>query len=111
MAVQHKLVLAILQESDYESTLAELSQRRIFVTRLSSTGGFFKKKNVTVLIGVEEDRLDEVLKVLKVCAGRRKAQVSLVPDVQFGPEPTLPVSTDVGGVTVFVLNMDQLDKF
>lgn len=60
-----KLVLAILQGEDYEDTVYELNQNGFFVTMLSSTGGFLKKHSTTIMIGVEEPRLDEVLDILK----------------------------------------------
>ena len=64
-----KLVLAILQGEDYEDTVYELNQNGFFVTMLSSTGGFLKKHSTTIMIGVEEPRLDEVLDILKRRAG------------------------------------------
>ena len=70
-----KLVLAILQGEDYEDTVYELNQNGFFVTMLSSTGGFLKKHSTTIMIGVEEPRLDEVLDILKRRAGQRKATV------------------------------------
>lgn len=34
------------------------------MTKLASTGGFLRVGNTTMLIGVEEDRLDEALKIV-----------------------------------------------
>ena len=65
MEQKKKLVMAVLQESDYDATVEVLSSHQIFVTKLSSSGGFLKKKNVTVMIGVEEERLSQVLEILK----------------------------------------------
>ena len=46
MVEQHnKLVLAVLQEEDYDGTVAALNQHGFFVTKLASSGGFLKKKN------------------------------------------------------------------
>ena len=49
----NKLILAILQEEDYDQTVEMLNEKHFFVTKLSSSGGFLKKKNVTIMIGVE----------------------------------------------------------
>ena len=67
-----KLVIAILQEDDYDTTLSSLIAHHIFVTKLSSSGGFLRKKNITIMIGVEAEQLDTVLQILKECAGHRK---------------------------------------
>ena len=65
MEKKSKLVLAVLQGSDSDNTIRNLNERGFMVTVLSSTGGFLKKKSTTVMIGVEEDRLEEALDVLQ----------------------------------------------
>ena len=73
MEKKSKLVLAVLQGSDSDNTIRNLNERGFMVTVLSSTGGFLKKKSTTVMIGVEEDRLEEALDVLQKYAGHRNA--------------------------------------
>ena len=43
MSEQHKLVLAVLQEEDYDGTVTALNQHGFFVTKLSSSGGFLRR--------------------------------------------------------------------
>ena len=62
-----KLVYAIVQNDDSKRLLRELTNRRISVTRISSTGGFLHNGNSTLMIGVEADRLQETLDII----GRR----------------------------------------
>ena len=38
--MHNKLILAVVQEDDYDATVSELNQNGFFVTMLSSTGGF-----------------------------------------------------------------------
>lgn len=71
----NKLILAVLQGDDYSSTIKALNEAGFFVTLLSSTGGFLRKKSTTVMVGVEEDRKPQVLEILKRCAGKRKEMV------------------------------------
>ena len=70
--MHNKLILAVVQEDDYDATVSELNQNGFFVTMLSSTGGFWKKKNITIMLGVEESRLPQAMDILKRCAGKRK---------------------------------------
>lgn len=109
-----KLVIAVLQESDYDTAVSELNNKHIFVTKLSSSGGFLKKKNVTIMIGVEEEQLSTVKEILKECAGRRKEVVYTMttPGSHYaGSVPAVPIQVDTGGATVFVMDMDSLEKF
>ena len=114
MEQKKKLVMAVLQESDYDATVEVLSSHQIFVTKLSSSGGFLKKKNVTVMIGVEEERLSQVLEILKTCAGRRQDTMYTVaassPDAPSTGQAT-PIPVETGGVKVFVMDLDSLEKF
>ena len=112
----NKLILAILQEEDYDQTVEMLNEKNFFVTKLSSSGGFLKKKNVTIMIGVEEERLPEITVILEKYAGKRKittyAMTSTGAEVRgINTGVTIPVEKQVGGVTMFTLSMDSLKKF
>ena len=55
-----KLIIAVIQDHVIGELLTELSNNKIRATKLSSTGGFFKKGNTTILIGVEDDKVLEI---------------------------------------------------
>ena len=109
MGKHNKMVFAIIQEADYDTTVEQLNEHGFFVTKLSSTGGFLKRKNITIMIGVEEDKVPLVLDILKKNAGKRVETVYTVPaamdDVfRSGVSSAVPVNTEVGGAT-FVLEL------
>ena len=110
-----KLVFAILQGDDYEQVVRELTKNGFYVTLLNSVGGFLKKRSVTIMIGVEEVRLEELLDTLRDEAGERIETVYQTPAVTGGPmmgiPPTIPMDVNCGGVTIFVLDMDQMVRF
>ena len=111
-----KLILAVVQEDDYDAAVSELNQNGFFVTMLSSTGGFWKKKNITIMLGVDESQLDKALEILKRCAGKRRqtvySSVSMPTAGQYATAmPSIPMNMEFGGVTLFVLNMEKLEKF
>ena len=56
-----KMILAILQGDDYPDIVRDLNEHGIYLTMLNSSGGFLRKRSVTVLIGVEESQLETVL--------------------------------------------------
>ena len=60
-----KLVFAILSTEDAPLVNNSLTQAGFQVTKLATTGGFLKAGNTTFLIGTEEDRVEEVLDILR----------------------------------------------
>ena len=108
--VHNKLILAVVQEDDYDTTVSELNQNGFFVTMLSSTGGFWKKKNITIML-----RLEDALSILKQCAGKRKqtiySNVTMPTGSQYAVAmPSVPVNVELGGVTVFIMDLERLEK-
>lgn len=111
----NKLVLAVLQEEDYDSTVTALNQHGFFVTKLSSSGGFLRKKNITILVGVENTRYVELMDLLKGRAGRRKKVMYATPAMMPGGHleasvSAVPIQVDTGGATIFTLQLEGLDK-
>ena len=111
-----KLILAVLQGDDYLDTIDELNRNGFFATVLSSAGGFLKKKSITVMIGVEAEKVPQVLDILKRCAGRRQqmtySDLTMSAGTTASPTmPMMPVQMSVGGVAVFVMDLDDIHKY
>ncbi len=69
------LMLAILQNEDADPVVGGLMAAGYRVTRLNSAGGFFRRGNVTLLIGVESEKVDDVLKIIQAnCRTRAEAR-------------------------------------
>ncbi|MBG0770261.1 MAG: cyclic-di-AMP receptor [Anaerolineaceae bacterium] len=60
-----KLMTIIIQDKDSDRVLEALVGMDFTVTRLSSTGGFLRKGNVTLLVGLESSQVDTVISILK----------------------------------------------
>lgn len=108
-----KLVICIIQNEDYSTLQEALVTEGIQATKLSSTGGFLKSGNTTLLIGIQEEKLESVMEIIKKNCGRR-TQVSLndpALDHMMTYDFRYPVNVDIGGATVFVLDIDQFEKF
>jgi uncharacterized protein YaaQ len=60
-----KLVIAIVRDIDAGVVIEELVSHDHRVTRMASTGGFLRRGNVTLLIGVEDEHVQDVVNILK----------------------------------------------
>lgn len=108
-----KLIVGIVQNQDSRRLSDEFVEKNIPATKLSSTGGFLRAGNTTFLIGIDEARVDEVLKLIREnCSTRTQTMIS-PPSYDFSLEPELafPIDVEVGGATIFVLPIDQFLHF
>jgi uncharacterized protein YaaQ len=83
-----KLIIAIVKDSDALEVTDALVEQQYGVTRMASTGGFLRRGNVTLLIGVENDEVERVFRLIQEhCEepepGRHKATVFVLPADNF----------------------------
>ncbi|MEJ7264920.1 cyclic-di-AMP receptor, partial [Staphylococcus epidermidis] len=71
-----KMIIAIVQDQDSQELSDELVKHDFRATKLSTTGGFLKAGNTTFLCGVEDERVDDILKVIDDTCGNREQLVS-----------------------------------
>lgn len=106
-----KLVIGIVNNDDAGELLAEITKASFQATKLATSGGFLKMGNVTVLVGVEDERVDEVIEIFKDCCSRRKQMISATPSfLGEGLMAAAPVEITIGGATLFVVDVEQFMK-
>ncbi len=82
-----KLLIAIVQTADSADVANALLEKGFRVTKLASTGGFLRRGSTTMLIGVEDEQVDEVIEIIK-----GSLQTPSEPLVKQGAIFVLPVS-------------------
>lgn len=109
-----KLVLAIVQDDDAIDLIEELTDKDYRVTKLATTGGFLKSGNTTLMIGVEEKEVKKLINVIEDVCKRRKEMVPTSTPNTIGTNSGMyvpyPIEVEVGGATIFVLDVDQFYK-
>jgi len=108
-----KMIVAIVQDEDSNRLVSALMNDGFGVTKLATTGGFLRAGNTTLLIGVDDERLNDALHIIeKLCKSRRQVATSpLTAGGAVGMYSAMPIEVTVGGATVFVLNVEQFAKF
>ena len=106
-----KLILAIVNNDDSAIVSSALTKEGFFVTKLSTTGGFLMVGNTTLLIGTEDERIDELKDILgRYCSTRTRSMPSTDAFGRInGPQNTTK-EVVVGGATYFVLGVDEYGK-
>lgn len=107
-----KLIIAVVNPEDAGPLVDALLERDFRATRLPSSGGFLKQTNATVMLGVEEDSVEEVMGVIREHCHARTQLVNPMPPILEPGEFFLPypLEVDVGGATVFVLPVERFER-
>ena len=106
-----KMILGILNSDDAPVVIQNLNKAGYFVTRLSTSGGFLRAGNVTILVGVEDEKVRPVIDIIHQYTRSRKQLMPTTSQAGIGFFPTMPVEIQVGGATIFVLNVENFEKF
>lgn len=106
-----KLILAVIQKEDEDPLSDALEQASIGVTRIGSSGGFLRAGNVTLMVAVDESRVEQVLDLMRQHCQRRTRHLNpMLPSLEARERFLGSVPVEVGGATVFVLNLERTEK-
>ena len=107
-----KLVIAVVQGEDAQRAVEALTAAGISSTRVSSTGGFLQQGNVTILVGIEDAKVDDAVQIIREsCRERSRYLTPALPTAEPGDFlAAFPVEMQVGGATVFVVPVDSFEK-
>lgn len=111
-----KMIFAILQNDDYHEVIQDLNEHGFYVTVLQSSGGFLKRPNATLMLGLNHSQVDDAIELLKQYGKRTEIEYQpatstvgmTVPPIAATPVP-IPVSC--GGIVLFVLDVDQFKHY
>ncbi len=103
-----KLIVTIVDDRDVDKVITALTSQQISVTHISSAGGLLSPGNSTLLIGVDEERVPQTMKVIADLASLRQ---SFLPYSYEGNITTTGFAeVEVGGFTSFVLNVHHFEQ-
>jgi uncharacterized protein YaaQ len=87
-----KLVLAIIPDANKEPILSALTEAGFHVVAIASTGGFLRRGKATLLMGVEKERVQNAVRLIR----------------EYSPPAIGP---ELKRAVVFVLKTDHFDQF
>ncbi|GBG04288.1 cyclic-di-AMP receptor [Lactobacillus rodentium] len=105
-----KLIIAIVQNKDADELAKHFIENDIRATKLATSGGFLKAGNTTFMIGISDERVEQVIDLIKEYSHKREQY--LAPNMSMGSTMFAKgVEVEVGGATVFVLPVESFVQF
>ncbi len=113
---EQSLMLAIVQPDDAEAAADALTQAGLRVTRISSIGGFLRRSNVTLLLGLRRDQVVLAGQLLAANCQTRIGYINAAPQMADVYSSHISVCVAllevvIGGVTAFVLPAERVTRF
>lgn len=106
--VSMKLIYVIVRNIDSSYVTEALNKKGFYVTKLASTGGFLREGNTTLMIGTEEHNVEKVIDIVKKECGPRQ---QIIPSpMGLAEYASMNVAVNVGGATIFVMDVDRFEK-
>lgn len=108
-----KLIIAIVNNDDAHFVNTGLTSEGFQITKVSSTGGFLLNGNSTFFVGVDDNRVNRALEIIKAHSKKRVKSIPTA-SMQMGAAGSVaPINADVcvGGATVFILDVEKFMHF
>ena len=107
-----KLVVAIVSNHDVGELLLAFSRQKIRSTKLASSGGFLREGNTTLLLGVEDEKVQDVLDIVEENCSSRVVTRTDIMGIHESPLLNMtPLEVEISGATVFILPMEEMLKY
>jgi uncharacterized protein YaaQ len=107
-----KMVIAVVHDHDAHGLMDALSKANFKATKMASTGGFLREGNTTFMIGTDAEHVDDVIEIIRDNCKSRKKTVAPMSPVANSLESyySFPMEVQIGGATVFIIDVEQYLK-
>ncbi len=108
-----KLIVAIIHDEDSSKITDELNKQGYSVTKLCSSGGFLRAGNTTLMIGIEDGKVDTVIGIILKNSEAREHSIKESKYNNSIMQLLIPNANKVvaSGATIFVSNVEKYEKF
>ncbi len=104
-----KMITAVISKKDTDNVCSALTEGGFYFTKMLTSGGFLRSGNTTVLIGTEEEKVQQALDIIRTnCSRRVEKLASTTPHSNDAVNSLSEVA--VGGATVFVASVEKFEK-
>lgn len=105
-----KLMFAIVNSDDSHAVSSAVTKAGFRATKLASSGGFLSAGNTTFMMCCEDEKVNEIIEVIRTHSRKRKQLVPSDIPLGAGTYSSFPIEVSVGGATIFITNIERFEQ-
>jgi len=107
------LIIATISSQDYTSVKDDLNNHRYYFTHISSFGGFLQSSMDLLLIGINNNRLEDLYSLLDDHCKKRITNIATQIHMETHFQPTQPIiiEAETGGATILTLPVEHFEQY
>jgi uncharacterized protein YaaQ len=109
-SVINQLVIANVAGSQAGELTDRLTRNGFYVTQVDSSGGILYEATTTLLIGLDEEHLPQLLENVRECCHTRRRYVPAHVEAPMLEVQPMMIEAEVGGATIYTLNVERFEQ-
>ena len=106
----NQLVIATVAGAQAGPLTDRLTRDGFYATQIDSAGGILYEATVSLLIGLSQDRLPGLLEHLRDCCRTHRRFIPAHVEAPLLEIQPVMIEAEVGGATVYVLNVERFEQ-
>jgi uncharacterized protein YaaQ len=105
-----KLIIAIVNNDDSALVSSSLTKAGFRFSKMASTGGFLMAGKTTFIMGIDDAQIDEAIDIISKYSKKRMQSMSTdIASAISNINSSTPIEVNVGGGTIFVLDLERFE--
>jgi uncharacterized protein YaaQ len=97
----------VIVSSDQTGELTDkLVKNRFYFTRIDSSGGFLEQATVSLLVGINHERSEHLLQLIRTCCHTRRMYIPARVEPPMIQSQPVMIEAEVGGATIFTFDVE-----
>ena len=105
-----RLVIATISGAQSAPLLDRLAREGFYFTQLDSSGGIMHDAAVSLLVGLNRERLPCLLESLRTCCHTRLRFIPAHAETALLDVQPVMIEAEIGGATIYVLEVERFEQ-
>ena len=105
-----QLMIVVVASAQAGKLIDRLGHHDFHFTKVDSSGGFLQEATLCLFVGIEHERRDQLVKLIRKHCNRRAVFIPAHMDVTQIQGQPLMIEAETGGATIFTLNVERFEQ-